>query len=290
MRKATYNDAVDNTTETDTDVVCYGVNRRFFCEHSFAIHAEEIYFNGYTIINNVLDNNLVKNLSVTIDKIYKLQIEELGGETIAQSIDDENIVRCPLAYDVIFANLAKHPKIIELAKVVLGKHFVLIMQNAILNPPNEGNQQRLWHRDVNYQHFTSSKSLALNALFTIDHFSEETGCTHVLPGSHLREEFPTDTFIRKHETPLIAPPGSLILMDAMLYHRAGKNSSGNTRRAINHVIGLPFMAQQIDIPEFAGTKLATDDFSKKYFGYCWHPPRSARDWRLNKALLKTELK
>ncbi len=71
-------------------------------------------------------------------------------------------------------------------------------------------------------------------------------------------------------------------MDAMLYHRAGQNKSNTLRRAINHVIGLPFMAQQIDIPAFAGNKLSVDEFSKSYFGYRWQPAKSVKHWRLRK--------
>ncbi len=269
-------------SNSDSDVAHYGVNQLFECEHPFAINVEEIYYKGYTIINNVLDSKVIQSLSLGIDKLYKMQIKEMGQATLVDSIRDANIVRCPLAYDKQFVSLAKHPIIIELAKIILGNNFILVMQNAIINQPTRGNHQTHWHRDLNYQHWTCSKPLAINALFTIDPFSIETGCTHVLPSSHLREEFPTESFVLKNQTPAIAPPGSLILMDAMLYHRAGQNKSNTLRRAINHVIGLPFMAQQIDIPAFAGNKLSVDEFSKSYFGYRWQPAKSVKHWRLRK--------
>lgn len=279
---------ISNNSKKNSDVAYYGVNQKFQCEHPLAINIEEIYYNGYTIIDDALDSTLIQSLSLGIEKIYEIQMKELGKTSYIDSISDANIIRCPLAYDKQFVNLAKHPLLIELAEAILGRNFVLLMQNGIVNQPVQGNHQTHWHRDLNYQHLTSSKPLALNALFTIDPFLVETGCTHVLPGSHLREEFPTDAFVLKNQIPAIARPGSLIVMDAMLYHRAGQNYSHNPRRAINHVIGLPFMAQQIDIPEFVSDDLSVDDFSKNYFGYRWRPAKSAKDWRLNKIILKPE--
>ncbi len=263
-------------------VLHYGVNRVFHRNHPLAAHIEEIYYNGFTIIPNVLDAETLRSLSDAIDRLYTVQMQELGGVALAESIYDANNVRCPLAYDDQFIAIAKHPVMIDLMRAILGDNFVLMMQNAIINRPVEGNYQTRWHRDLNYQHWTSSQPLTLNALFCVDPFLFENGCTHVLPGTHLREEFPSDAFVRKYQVPALAPAGSVIFMDSMLYHRAGQNISNKPRRAVNHVIGLPFLAQQIDIPAFVGDRLATDDFSKNYFGYRWRPAPSAKDWRLAK--------
>jgi len=67
----------------------------------------------------------------------------------------------------------------------------------------------------------------------------------------LHEEFPSDSYVRTHEIPLEAPAGSVVVLDGMTFHRAGVNSTKNfVRRAVNNVVGLPFMGQQIDIPDF----------------------------------------
>jgi len=260
----------------------YGVNETFSKDHPLSLHIEEIYFHGYTVVEGVLDKATLESMSGQIDRIYDQQMEELGGVAIAEAIHDANCVRCPLVYEDAFVDLAKSEVMIEIIKGVLGPNFTLLMQNAIINQPVYGNEQTRWHRDLNYQHWTSSKPIALNALFTIDPFTVETGCTHILPGTHLRPEFPSDRFIEKHETPLSAPAGSVIIMDAMAYHRAGDNTSDKPRRAVNHVIGLPFLSQQIDIPAVVGDRLAVDDFSRAYFGYRWHPASSPKDWRIAK--------
>ena len=95
----------------------------------------------------------------------------------------------------------------------------------------------------------STQPLALNFLVCVDDFKVETGCTWVLPASHHVAEFPSEAYIQKFEQPIELERGSVIVLDAMTYHRAGINCvPGHARRALNHVVGLPFLVQQIDIP------------------------------------------
>lgn len=271
----------------NNDVSYYGVRERYDKTGKYARQLEEIYYNGFTILEGVLKEKEVREYSKLIDELYKFQIAELGGVKIAEQISDSNNIRCPLAYSDKFIELAKNKCVIDITKEILGENFVLMMQNAVINMPVNGNFQSKWHRDLNYQHWVCNTPLTINALFTIDPFTIQTGCTHVLPGTHLRNEFPSDNFVKKYEIPAVAKPGSVIIMDSMLYHRAGKNNSDRPRRAVNHVIGMPFMAQQIDIPEFVGDRLNSDAFSRMYFGYQWHPSKSAKDWRLSKLSKKT---
>lgn len=260
----------------------YGISEVYKRSAKDSRYLEEVYFNGYTVIPNTIDEDSVCQIATLIDQFYESQLSELKDSEIVKAINDTDIVRCPLAYSEVFVELAKTPGLIRLVKEVLGDNLVLIMQNAIINRPTDVNYQTSWHRDLNYQHWTSSKPLALSALFVIDPFTIETGCTHVLPGSHLRQEFPSDDFVLKYERPITASAGSMIILDAMLYHRAGLNKSMQVRRAVNHVIGLPFMCQQINIPIAVAKNLAIDDFSSSYFGYRWNPAQSAKSWRERK--------
>ena len=171
----------------------------------------------------------------------------------------------------------------NIVRDVLGKNIVLLMQNAIINRPEKKQYQVRWHRDMNYQHWTSSRPLAVNFLVCVDRFYKDGGCTWVLPGSHLHEEFPSDEFVIKNEIPLEADAGSVVLMNAMTFHRSGINISASyTRRAINHVVGSPFMGQQIDIPRFLlahNEDYSSDPFLNSYLGYQWNPALDAKEWR-----------
>ena len=267
-------------------VVHYGVSKRYDNRGGYDKYVEEIYYSGCTIIPNAIEQSDVLRLSGLIDDLYLQQVREMGGNGDLELIKDSDIVRCPLKYSNDFVNLSKNTHVLKIAQMILGENILLMMQNAIINRPSELNHQTLWHRDLNYQHWTSSKPMSLNALFVIDSFTLESGCTHVLPGTHLREELPSDEYILNHEKPVIANSGSVIILDAMLYHRAGVNTSPNLRRAVNHVIGLPFFGQQINIPDFVENNLAVDSFSAGYFGYRWNPAKSAKSWRDRKIFEK----
>lgn len=183
----------------DNKVVHYGVSKRFDGRGEYGKYVEEIYYNGYTIIPNVIELGVVNRLSASIDDLYLRQVAEMGGNADLELIKDADIVRCPLKYSIDFVDLSKNKHVLKVAQTILGENIVLMMQNAIINRPSELNHQTLWHRDLNYQHWTSSKPMALNALFVIYSFTLESGCTHVLPGTHLREDLPSDEYIKPRE-------------------------------------------------------------------------------------------
>jgi ectoine hydroxylase-related dioxygenase (phytanoyl-CoA dioxygenase family) len=259
-------------------VQTYGVTQRREAHSDLDLNVEELERIGFTSIQGVLSDRQCDELSLELEKIYNLQIEEIGSEKLIENIGDKNNVRAPLLYSEQFKNLALNPTLLEFARRLLGQNFVLLMQNGVKTEPSKRQFQAQWHRDLNYQHWTSSKPLAINALFVLDEYSLENGCTHVLPGSHLHAEFPSEAFTLKHEFPAILPRGSLLILNAMTYHRAGLNTGKNVRRAVNHVLGIPMLAQQIDLSSLcAGSK--HDVFEENYFGKTWSPASNAKTWR-----------
>src|SRR5438132_10528427 len=121
--------------------------------------------------------------------------------------------------------------------------------------------------------------LAISALFCIDDFSEESGGTYVLPASHKIESFPSQEFFEKNQRGINAPAGSALVFDSMLYHRAGFNRSTFTRRALNHVYTLPFLKQQISLPEALQGKFKDGSFLSRFLGYESEPGKNVTQWR-----------
>lgn len=242
---------------------------------------EEIARDGYTVVLNAVSDEEVSAYQLLLETCYQKQLEELETEAL-EAIKDRNIVRLPLAYEDKFLQLATLPPIVEVATAILGNAFVLLMQNGIINPARQAHQQTSWHRDLNYQHWTSSRPLAINALVCLDPFTVTNGATTVLPGSHLFAPFPSEEYVAKSEKQIEAPAGSVIMMNAMTFHRAGVNRSTAARRAVNHVIGAPILSQQIDIPSALNGKGQADDFLGRYLGYRWNPKASVAAWRQSK--------
>ena len=89
-------------------------------------------------------------------------------------------------------------------------------------------------------------------------------------------------YIEKHKVQLLAKPGSVVFFDSMLLHKAGYNSAGFTRRAINNVFVKPILKQQINLPEFLGNDYTDDNELKKLLGYFADVPKSVKEWRMKK--------
>jgi ectoine hydroxylase-related dioxygenase (phytanoyl-CoA dioxygenase family) len=267
---------------SSSQLAAYGVSRITVADSHIDALAEEVLRLGYVVADSGLSPEEIAGYRERLDGVYAAQQQEVGGEENLQRINDANVARCLLAYEDKFLEMATLPLLLRLAERLLGENFVLLMQNGVLNPPSRRHFQTNWHRDLNYQHWVNSRPLALSALFCLDPFSQETGGTHVLGGSHLKEEFPSEAFLSRHETVIEAKPGLVILFDSMMFHRAGQNSSGIVRRAVNHVIGVPILAQQISIPDMLQGRYAENPFLSRYLGYRWNPRPSVQQWRLQR--------
>ena len=195
-------------------------------------------------------------------------------------LDEANTGRAMLAYDDRYVTLVQNSPLLTLVERLLGRYFVLNQQNAIVVQPQDIHHQIRFHRDLPYQHFVSSRPLALNALFCADPFTLENGATFVIPGSHKHEPFPDEAVIRRLQRQIAVPAGAFLVLDAMTFHRAGINLTKEPRRAINHVFTLPFIRQQIDLPALLKGRWADDPRLARLLGYGLEAPGSVRDWRL----------
>ncbi|MHB1947184.1 MAG: phytanoyl-CoA dioxygenase family protein [Gammaproteobacteria bacterium] len=239
---------------------------------------------GYAIIPDVVSEPDLERTRQKIEEVYRIQENELGSEYTLGMLNDGNIARALLAYDDFFVRFANDPVVMPYIKALMGENYLLSSQVAILNQPHLKHFQYSWHRDLNYQHFTCSKSLAVQALYAIEPFNEETGGTMVLPGSHLFEEFPSEAYVRKHQVQLKCPAGSVLLVDSMVYHRTGENRSNFVRRAINNIFTIPMLQQAINLPKLLKGKFSDDPDLRKILGYEWPTVDSVAEWRMHRIL------
>jgi len=129
------------------------------------------------------------------------------------------------------------------------------------------------------EHFVSSRPLSISALVCLDPFSEFTGGTMVLEGSHRLEPFPSESYVLANQRTVDAPAGSVIVFDSMMYHRSGVNRSAHRRRGVNHVYTLPLLKPQISFARCCGDKYAQDPFLRRFLGYDSEPAETVRQFR-----------
>jgi ectoine hydroxylase-related dioxygenase (phytanoyl-CoA dioxygenase family) len=220
-----------------------------------------------------------------LDLIYERQCSDMGGEENLKKIKDANIARAICAYDKCFLDMAMLPIIQQVSRAMLGPYVTLMSQNGILNRPGTDHQQFTWHRDLNYQHWTSSRMLSLSALVCLDPFNELTGGTYVLPGSHRYEAFPSDDYVRANQKVITANPGDVIFFDSMLFHRTGANRSDMMRRGINHIIVPPFIKQQYNFPHMMASHGIRDHDTLQFLGFGMEIAEDDQSWRKEKLRL-----
>jgi ectoine hydroxylase-related dioxygenase (phytanoyl-CoA dioxygenase family) len=256
----------------------YGIVERTSSGTDAGRHAERIRVSGLTVVPGGYTPDEIAYVSRRIDALLVEQADRVGGIEKLAEIGEQETLRCCLAHDEAFVRLASNPHVLGVCRQLLGDYIVLMQQNAIVNPPGRAHHQTACHRDLPYQHFVSSRPLAISALFCADPFTRENGATIVLPGTHRIEQFPSDTLAAEIEQAVEAPAGSFLLFDSMLFHRAGHNGSTMPRRAVNHVYTLPFIAQQISLPDALGGRYADDPELARLFGYQTRPAVSVEAW------------
>jgi hypothetical protein len=262
----------------DQNVNSYGVLETRDASDPVDLQLEELRRVGCTVLDSGLGEAELDEMRTRLADVYCRQAADLEAASLEAS-DDADVARCPLAYDPCFFDLATSAVLMRFCARVFGDNFVLLQQNGVINRPSKAHYQLRWHRDLPFQHWVASKPLAIACLFCLDPFDATTGGTYALPGSHRDEAFPSDEFVRAHQRVVTAPAGSFIVMDAMMFHRAGRNSSDNPRVGINHLIGLPFLVQQIDIPRVLDGAHSDDPALARYLGYKWNPAPSIEAWR-----------
>ena len=241
-------------------------------------HVERIRLEGFTVIPGGYTADELTYLAGRIDALLAEQAERAGGIDALAEIGEHETLRCCLAHDEAFVRLASNEHVLALCRQLLGDYIVLTQQNAIANSPGRVHHQTACHRDLPYQHFVSSRPLAMSALFCVDPFTRQNGATVVLPGTHRIEHFPSDTLAAEIERPVEAPAGSFLVFDSMLFHRAGHNTSATVRRAVNHVYALPFIGQQISMPDVLHGRYVDDPVLRRLFGYDTNPAPSVDGW------------
>jgi ectoine hydroxylase-related dioxygenase (phytanoyl-CoA dioxygenase family) len=260
----------------------YGRVEQTRVENDAARYAEEIAVRGFTVIPDLFSPAELAEWRERIDSVYNRQETEFGREALI-AIQELDLCRAPLLYDFEFIRLARHPLVLSVAKLFLGNWFILNLQNAIINRPNQVHHQSSWHRDLPYQNWVISRPLAINALLAIDEFSEITGGTHVVPFTHKTEVLPSDAYIEANRIVAAAPAGSAIVFDSMLFHRAGANTSPNIRRAVNHLYTTPILKQQYDFPRALGDRPDLEPDVSRLLGYTSQVPVDDRAWRAARA-------
>jgi ectoine hydroxylase-related dioxygenase (phytanoyl-CoA dioxygenase family) len=93
---------------------------------------------------------------------------------------------------------------------------------------------------------------------------------------------PSEQYLRKHGVQVVAEPGAVLIFDAMVFHRAGSNRSGQVRRGVNHLYTAPILKQQYDFARALGDDFDAEPALRQLLGYTSAVPIDALRWRMDR--------
>jgi hypothetical protein len=265
------------TTDNNIPSASYGILQQSLSESALDEAAEQARNLGYAILDSGYTAPELQSISEEFNSTRKHYVETYG-ETKLRSLNEFHTIRSPLTHGGdAFMGLALNENLLSLLKKLISGKFILNQQNGVINPPHETYNQGAWHRDLPYQHFVSTKPIAINALFCVDDFTFENGATFVLPASHKSEAFPSENYVKKNALQIEAKAGSFIVLDCMVFHAGGFNKTNLERRAVNHLYNIPYFKQQINIPmNMASAKLSAE--VRDILGFNYLEPSSIQDF------------
>ena len=195
-------------------------------------HLDRVAEDGFTILENVFDQERADAFRARVRSIEHDTLLPLEpGETEA----DSSFYRTAglLRIDPVFWDVPIDPTVTQVVEGLLGADFLLSTFSGIDLKPNGGNIQPLHPDDalvpVPRPH---ERPVGCTAMWVVTDFTQSTGGTRVLPGSH-RDSL--DLLFSQDEERLsraIQPdlkPGSVLLFDHALFHGASDNPSGDWR-------------------------------------------------------------
>jgi hypothetical protein len=159
----------------------------------------------------------------------------MGGPTFMPQLDpnEANVrVFALLELDPLFRDLIRHPAAIPLVEAVLGEGWMI--SNFTANIARPGARSMSLHSDqalVVPEPWLAPWSA--NIIWCLTDVRGENGGTLYIPGSHRferRAELPADALARL--TPIVAPAGSIVVMDGRVWHTSGANITRNEDRAL----------------------------------------------------------
>lgn len=226
----------------------YGILQQYSSNTVIDEAVEQVKNLGYAVINSGYELTQLQSISNEFNQTRDKYIKQYG-ESKLRSLNELYTMRSPLTYGGNeFLKLALNKNLLLTLEKLIPGQFILNQQNGLINPVQETYSQVEWHRDLPYQHFISSSPIAINAIFCVDDFTIENGATFVLPASHKVEAFPSPNFVQRNAHQIEAEAGSFLLLDCMVFHVGGFNSTESERRAVNHVYNIPYFKQQVNIP------------------------------------------
>ncbi len=189
---------------------------------------------GYVVLPDFFDRGCVRALRLVIESIY-LQEGELAGSDFRQEAGCRRLANLVNKHPLMLP-LICNTEMLSLVRHVLGPDIKLSSLNARSAEPHNNQTQPL-HADMGAIPDDNGPWVC-NCVWMLDDFTEDNGALRVVPGSHTSLQLPQDALedpVAEHpdEVAVTGTAGTLVVLNAHLWHGGRANSTRFPRRAIH---------------------------------------------------------
>jgi ectoine hydroxylase-related dioxygenase (phytanoyl-CoA dioxygenase family) len=229
-------------------------------DSAIAEHLARIDVDGYTIIADAIEPDLVAELRNTIRRLER-DLDVRPRDTAAEGHATRRMYNL-LAKDPVFQVMPVHPNVLPLAERLLDRGCLLSGMTAIDIGPGEHPQPMHGDDIVMSRHLPLPHvPMMVTSMWALTDFTPANGGTRFVPGSHRFEHTPEspDAPLEVDVCALEMPAGSMMVFHGSLWHAGGANVTADDHRLGVNVQYCPgFVRQQQNpylgiSPEIAAT-------------------------------------
>jgi len=189
---------------------------------------------GYLVLEGWMPPTLRQELADRTEELFEAEGENAGSE-FRQEPNARRLANM-VAKGEVFQHIVSDPEILEYVGAVLGSKFKLASLNARSANPNSHSRQPL-HVDMGLLPDERGNSVC-NTVWMLDEFTERNGALRVVPGSHLWGKRPQEAMtdsesVHPGEILVTALAGTVVIMNAHLWHGGTENHTEAPRRALH---------------------------------------------------------
>ena len=239
------------------------VSSRAISEDQLQQHLYELAILGFTIVPEMIFPSESQKLRDSLSDVLAIERVEYAQNPYWT----DGLVNNLAIYGDRFHWLLDHGIMHQIFGAILGAQCVLYTYSSTLLEPESVAEVHEIHVDT--PRFSGSYTTGLSMVLALSDFSLENGATWILPGSFNSPEQPSPEVFERFAMRLIMSEGDAAFFHPRTFHRAGINSSSETRYGISIYAVRSFMKQRYDypraIPEAEVVQMSSR--TKRFFGF-----------------------
>src|SRR5437870_8209511 len=189
---------------------------------------------GYLVIERLMDEPLLEQVRRRVDALFTQEGAQAGAE-FKQEPHSRRLANL-VDKGEVFERIIEAPRVLECMEHVLGPQFKLSSLNVRSADPQNGWSQPL-HADSGAV-ADDRGYWVCNSVWMLDDFTPDNGAIRMVPGSHrlgvAPDQVVSDLYApHPQEILLTGPAGTVVVMNAHMWHGGTANRTAADRRAMH---------------------------------------------------------